>query len=209
MVVLDKTTEATRKRYNRIAPLYDRLEGMMERSRYSYWRGLLWSKVEGENILEVGVGTRKNFPYYPKQIYVTAIAISDKMLEIAFRKAGQTKGRVHLLRMNVEHLEFPDNTFDTVVSTFVFCSVPHPVQGLSEIRRVLKPGGKALLIEHVLSASRIIAALQNLANPLVVRMMGANINRRTVENVAASGLIVKNITDLAGGIFKLIEARKE
>ena len=181
----------------------------MERSRYSYWRGLPWSKVEGENILEVGVGTGKNFPYYPKQIYVTAIDIRHKMLEIAFRKAGQTKRRVHLLRMNVEHLEFPDKTFDTVVSTFVFCSVPYPVQGLSEIRRVLKPGGKALLIEHVLSASRIIAARQNLTNPLVVRMMGANINRRTVDNVAASGLIVKNITDLAGGIFKLIEARKE
>jgi hypothetical protein len=74
---------------------------------------------------------------------------------------------------------------------------------------VLKPDGKALLLEHVLSANRVIATLQNLANPLVVKILGANINRRTVDNVSASGLVVENITELAAGIFKLIEATKE
>jgi ubiquinone/menaquinone biosynthesis C-methylase UbiE len=93
------------------------------------------------------------------------------------------------------------------VATFVFCSVPIPIKGLEEIKRVCKPCGKVLLLEHVLSANRVLAFLMNLVNPLVVRAMGPNINRKTVENVANSGLKVEKVTDLAVGIFKLIEAR--
>lgn len=81
--------------------------------------------------------------------------------------------------------------------------------GLREIKRACKIRGKIILLEHVLSANRILAGVMNLANPLVVRMMGANINRQTVQNVAVSGLTVERVTDLAAGIFKLIEARKE
>ena len=78
-----------------------------------------------------------------------------------------------------------------------------------EVERVCKPGGKVALLEHVLSANRILAWLMNLANPFVVRMIGANINRQTVENVTRSGLILEQVTDVGAGIFKLIEARKK
>jgi phosphatidylethanolamine/phosphatidyl-N-methylethanolamine N-methyltransferase len=81
--------------------------------------------------------------------------------------------------MDVRKLEFADNSFDSVVSTFVFCSVPDPIVGLKEVKRVSRSGGKILLLEHVLSANRIIADLMNMANPIVVRIMGANINRNT------------------------------
>ena len=203
-----KATEITKRRYNRIAPLYDLMEGLIERSRYSKWRELLWSKVEGTNILEVGVGTGKNFPYYPADSEITAVDFSEKMLKRAQDKASKQKLKVHLEQMDVQNLEFKDNTFDTVVASFVFCSVPNPVYGLMEVERVCKPGGKMVLLEHVLSANRIVAWLMNLANPLVVRIMGANINRRTVENISKSGLVVEQVTDLGAGIFKLIEARK-
>ena len=72
-----------------------------------------------------------------------------------------------------------------------------------------KTGGKVVLLEHVLSANRTLRWLMNLVNPLVVRLLGANINRETVANVIKSGLAVENITDLGAGIFKLIEARKK
>jgi len=208
LLTQDKATELAKRRYNRIAPLYDLMEGLVERSRYSKWRKLLWSKVEGTHILEVGVGTGKNFPYYPADAEITAIDFSKKMLKRAQDKASKQKLKVRLQQMDVENLEFEDDTFDTVLASFVFCSVPDPVRGLIEIERVCKPGGKIALLEHVLSANRILGWLMNLANPLVVRMVGANINRRTVENVSKSGLVVEQITDLGAGIFKLIEARK-
>lgn len=203
-----KSTELTKKRYNRIATVYDFLEGIVERSSYSRWRELLWSKVEGRKILEVGVGTGKNFPFYPEGLEITAIDLSEKMLKKAREKAQKQNIRVDLRVMDVQKLDFPAETFDSIVSTFVFCSVPDPVLGLSEVRRVCKTGGRVILLEHVLSANRILASLMNLMNPLIVRMMGANINRATVQNVAISGLTVEKVTDLAAGIFKLIEARK-
>jgi ubiquinone/menaquinone biosynthesis C-methylase UbiE len=209
MTTSDKATEAAKRRYNRIAPIYDFMEGLVERSSYSQWRNLLWAKIEGENILEVGVGTGKNFPYYPPGAKIIAIDFSEKMLALAKARAKREKVQVHLQQMDVQNLEFADNTFDTVVASFVFCSVPDPILGLKEIRRVVKPEGKVVLLEHVLSANRVIAWLMNLVNPMVVRLMGPNINRQTVDNVAYSGLIIKHVTDLAAGIFKLIEARKE
>jgi ubiquinone/menaquinone biosynthesis C-methylase UbiE len=201
-------TEATRKRYNRIAPVYDFMESLVERSRYSGWRQLLWSKVEGNKILEVGVGTGKNFPFYPAGKDITAIDFSEKMLDRAREKVKKQDIEIALRQMDVQNLSFEDDTFDTIVSTFVFCSVPDPIKGLKEIKRVCKPNGKVLLLEHVLSANHFLAFLMNMVNPLVVRTMGPNINRKTVENVSISGLKVEKLTDLAAGIFKLIEARK-
>ncbi len=207
MKARSQTTDATRKRYNRIAPVYDLMESLVERSRYSRWRELLWRKVEGIKILEVGVGTGKNFPYYPPNAEITAIDFSEKMMSRGREKAEKRKVKVNLQQMDVQNLKFDDNTFDTVVASFVFCSVPDPIRGLMEVERVCKPRGKVLLLEHVLSANRILAWLMNLVNPLVVSTMGPNINRRIVENVADSGLKVEKVTDLAAGIFKLIEAR--
>ncbi|MDZ4247486.1 MAG: methyltransferase domain-containing protein [Dehalococcoidia bacterium] len=203
-----KATAAVRRRYDRNAAVYDLMEGAVERLLFSGWRKVQWSRVQGKHILEVGVGTGKNFSYYPENADITAIDFSPKMLKIAISRAEKQKVNVRLQQMDVQSLEFPDNMFSTVVSTFVFCSVPDPVSGLREIRRVCQPGGKVVMLEHVLSANRILAALMNIANPLVVRLVGANINRKTVENVEKSGLVIEKVTELGAGIVKLIEARK-
>ena len=208
MLPEDKTTEVARKRYDRLAVFYDASEAIVERLGYSRWRKLLWSKVEGSGILEIGVGTGKNFPYYPSHVEMTAIDFSSRMLKRARDKARKQELQVQLQQMDVQDLSFEDNVFDTVIASFVFCSVPDPVRGLIETERVCKPGGKVVLLEHVRSANRILGRLMDFANPLVVRMMGVNINRPTVNNVIKSGLVVERVTDLRAGIFKLIEAKK-
>lgn len=195
----------TRARYDRIAPVYDLMEALMERAARR-WRELLWARVEGEKILEVGVGTGKNMPYYPKGRKLTAIDLSAKMLKRARRRAERMRVEVELMQMDAQALDFPDKSFDTVVASFVFCSVPDPVQGLRELGRVAS--GKILLLEHMRPRSRWLGKLFDLLNPVTARLFGFNINRRTLENVRKAGLKVDGVQDLDRlGIVKLIVAR--
>ncbi len=196
------------KRYNRLAPYYDGMEAVVEGLLFSRWRKRLWAKVEGEHILEVGVGTGKNFRHYPKDKRLTALDFSPKMLAIAQHKQVQKNINVHLDLMDIERLYYADNSFDTVVATFVFCSVPAPRRGLRELHRVCKPGGQVILLEHVLSANPILAWLMNLLNPLVRAAVGANINRQTVKNVQACGFKQVLVDAQSGDLIKLIQAYK-
>jgi phosphatidylethanolamine/phosphatidyl-N-methylethanolamine N-methyltransferase len=144
-----KNMNPTAKRYNRLSYIYDYLEGPIEYFRFASWRKRKKEKVTGNHLLEVGVGTGKNFPYYPEDIKITAIDFSPSMLKRAHKKADKEKIGVELIEMDVQQLSFPDNYFDTVFATFVFCSVPDPILGLRELKRVCKPNGKLLLLEHM------------------------------------------------------------
>jgi len=108
--------------------------------------------------------------------------------------------------MDAQCLAFPDNCFDTVFATFVFCSVPDPVQGLRELRRVCKPDGRLLLLEHVRPGNRLLGILFDLINPLIVRMMGANINRKTIDNIKSAGWQIQTTQNLSSDVVRLIEA---
>lgn len=201
-------TATISKRYDRIAPLYDLLEAMMEGLLFKRWRERLWNKVEGHHILEVGVGTGKNFSFYPKAARMTAVDFSPKMLRQAERKKALRQIKVDLQLMDVQALCYADNSFDTVIASFVFCSVPSPNKGLKELYRVCKPGGQVLLLEHVLSSYPAIAWLMNRLNPIVLALVGANINRNTVKNVKACGFSKVYIDETSSDIIKLIEAKK-
>ena len=199
-------TRLTRKRYDRVAPFYDLLEKPLEGLQFAQWRARLGERISGDRILEVGVGTGKNIYYYPQNAKVTAFDISPRMLARARRKVEASVGDVDLAEMDVQNLAFPDHSFDMVLATFVFCSVPDPVQGLRELRRVCRPGGRLFLLEHMRPTNPILGALFDLLNPLVVRMMGANINRRTVENIHHSGWKVVLEDNLFSDLVKWIEA---
>lgn len=200
-------TNLTRARYNRIAPIYDLMETLPER-HMAGWRKRLWAMVPGGRILEVGVGTGKNFAYHPIYANITGIDLSERMLDRARRRAEKLGRPVELRQMDVQQLDFPDHAFDAAVATFVFCSVPDPVLGLHELGRVVKPTGRIFLLEHMRIDRPVIGPLMDLLNPLVVRLSGANINRRTVEKVRRAGLNLESVTDLGPwGVVKLIVAR--
>ncbi len=199
---------AIRKRYDRIAPYFEGMEAVMEGLFFKPWRKRLWAKVEGHHILEVGVGTGKNFDYYPKDARITAIDFSEQMLRYAAQKRDRKNINVDLEPMDIQSLCFADNSFDTVICSFVFCSVPSAVKGLKEVYRVCKPGGQVLLLEHVVSSNSVLAAIMNLLNPIVVRLVGANINRNTVKNVKACAFTSVHVDERSSHLIKLIEARK-
>ncbi len=199
---------AIQQRYDRLAPYFEGLEAVMEGLFFNRWRKRLWSKVNGYHILEVGVGTGKNFVHYPVNARVTAIDFSQGMLKQAMHKRDRKHIAVTLDLMDVQALQFADNSFDTVIGSFVFCSVPLPAKGLKELYRVCKPGGQVLLLEHVLSSNRLLAALMTLMNPLIVRLVGANITRKTVKTVQACGFTAVRIDEHSSDMIKLIEATK-
>lgn len=204
----ERATETVRRRYNRSARTYDLMTALGERMSFGRLRGALWENVPSTgDLLEVGVGTGANLAHYPAGVRATAIDISDKMLEKARARAKREQVDVDLRLMDAQHLAFPDASFDTVLATCVFCSVPDPVAGLREARRVLRAGGRLLLMEHVRSGCPITGRLMDLLNPVVVRAAGANINRRTIENVRAAGFGQLDVSSHMLGIVKLIEAR--
>ena len=135
-------TRPTRKRDDRLALFYDLLEKALEGLQFAQWRARLGERIKGKRVLEVGVGTGKNIRYYPQNTKVTAIDISLRMLTRARRKVEASTVEVNLAEMDGQNLAFPDQSFDTVLATLVFCSVPDAVRGLRELLRVCRQGVK-------------------------------------------------------------------
>lgn len=190
-------TETIKKRYNRIAPVFEWMDRMIREE----WRSRLLSQVGGD-VLEVGIGTGANLRHYPRGVRLTGIDFSPRMLHYARKRAEQMNLDVCLEEMDAENLRFPDHTFDYVVATCVFCSVPDPFKGMNEMRRVCKPEGKVLLLEHMRSEHPLLGPVMDLLNPVTVRITGANINRRTMDNLRRADFSVVEKEELMGSILR-------
>ncbi|WP_435371236.1 class I SAM-dependent methyltransferase [Mesobacillus subterraneus] len=192
--------EKIKKRYNRVSKIYDTMDKMIRED----WRRDLLAGAYGD-VLEAGVGTGANLSYYPSSIKsLIGVDFSSDMLKYAKQKASQLNARykMELIEGDIQELPFPDNSLDTVVSTCVFCSVPDPVVGLEELRRVCKPDGQILMLEHMRSENQAAGLVMDLLNPVTVRMWGANINRETMANIKSAGLSVVGEERLMGSIMR-------
>ena len=212
---MDKNEEdKIKERYNRIAPVYDFMESLVEKGKMSDWRQDLWKSVreympekEGK-LLEAGVGTGKNIEFHPENIEIYAIDFSEKMLNEARKKAKEYDKVVNFMNMDIQNLEFSDDYFDIIVTSCVFCSVPDPVEGLKELKRVCKPDGKIIMLEHMRTKKEPLGSLMDAFNWVSLYTWGANINRKTIENIEKAGLNLVDVNDLMSDIVKEIELKK-
>lgn len=207
---MNSETDKIRKRYNRVSKIYDIIEKPMESMLGEKWRGKLIEEIEGKKILEVGIGTGKNIPYYPKDIDVIGIDFSENMVQRANERANSYPN-VDIIQMDAQNMTFEDNMFDTVITSCVFCSVPDPIKGLKEIKRVCKPNGKIIMLEHMRSEDKIIGKAMDIINPIPLYIWGANINRKTMENLQRAGYSEDKIQieDIWRDIVKLIKIRNK
>ena len=168
------------------ARLYDRLLEPVERAGLRERRRRLLADLEG-GVLELGAGTGLNLRHYARARRVVALEPDPFMREQLREKLAGTRVAVELVDGRAESLPFPDASFDAVVSTLVLCSVDNPAAALAEVRRVLKPDGRLVLIEHV-RGERLLSRFQDVLAPVHRAVTGGcTPNRRTADAVRAAG----------------------
>lgn len=197
-------TAEVARRYDRFAYVYDAVEAPMDLLGGRRRRGRTVGAAHGAT-LEVGIGTGRNLDHSPRDVELTGIDISTRMLARARRRADQCDRPVRLEVADVERLPFPDASFDTVCATCVFCSVANPVAGLREVARVVRPDGQVRLLEHVRPRTRLLGWLADRLSPLTQRLVGPALNRQTEDNARASGLDLVEVR--RHGIWREIWAR--
>jgi ubiquinone/menaquinone biosynthesis C-methylase UbiE len=193
------------RKYDSIAVRYDRAERVADRFLFARLRRDLFSRARGD-LLEVAAGTGRNFEYYPPGCRITAIVISQGMLDIARRRADELGLAVDFQRMDGAALDFPNDHFDTITSSLSTCTFPDPLAVLREMRRVCKPDGRILLLEHGRSRVRFIGRLQDRFADRQVRAIGCHWNREPHKMIEQAGLrFVSDQTHLFG-VVHVVEA---
>ena len=193
------------EKWDNAAKSFDLMNGGIE-FRYGEKKRNWFSRSEDRTLL-VAVGTGLDLPYFPLKHNLVGIDISWKMLEKAQEKIKAKGSGAQLVRADVQMLGFADNAFDSVVTSCTFCSVPDPVMGLKELLRVIRPGGKLLMFEHVRSNIFWMGPMMDLIT-LVSRKFGPDLNRRTRENIIKSGFKLTREINIYLDMVKLFEAVK-
>ncbi|HLF59355.1 MAG TPA: methyltransferase domain-containing protein [Alphaproteobacteria bacterium] len=195
----------TKSRYARIARLYDFLDLPFEYGRYRPLRRELFGGLSGR-ILDAGVGTGRNMPFYPAGAEVVAIDASAEMLARARARRDRLGARVELLEMDALRTAFPDACFDAVVAAFLFCVLDEDEQlpALRELGRVCKPGGEIRILEYAYPSDPLRRFVMRLWAPWVRFAYGAGFDRNTESYAGAAGLAVSVKRWLFRDIIKLL-----
>jgi len=179
----------------------------LEKMRFEQIRSGLVRKAEGR-VLEIGFGTGANFRFYRNAERIDAIEPNPVMSKKAIKRIKKTGTPIATYQATAEELPFADDSFDTVVATLVFCTIPDPEQALREIQRVSKPGARILMFEHVLMDQKVLGKTQAALTPLWKKLCdGCHLDRDTLWLVANSGLEVDKVTSYYKGLFLTIESR--
>ncbi len=198
-------------KYNIVALFYDVLDYPWERI-YKKWRPALLEDVRGK-VLEAGVGTGRNIEYYHDSVELVGMDISDRMLNIARKRAKNSKCKVDLIHEDATTMKSVDsNQFDWILSTFMCCVMPDNIQELAieQFSRVLKPGGRFRLLEIIYSKNKKTRKRQDIIAPFVEKIYGARFDRNTLRYLMQSTkLKVTNVSFLKDDVYLLIEGIRQ
>lgn len=188
--------------------IYDTAMKPLGKTRFEKIRAGLVRKAQGR-VLEIGFGTGANFRYYQNAEQVDAIEPNPEMSKQAGKRIRQSKTPIRTYEAVAEQLPFADETFDTVVATLVFCTIPDPVKALEEIYRVSKPGARIFMFEHVKMDQPLMGKTQESLTPVWKKLCdGCHLNRDTLDLVNRSPLEIVKVESYYGGLFLTIESRK-
>jgi ubiquinone/menaquinone biosynthesis C-methylase UbiE len=201
-------SQGNRARYRRIAPLYDVLELPFEYARYGPLRRMLFAGLSGR-ILDSGVGTGRNIPFYPPAATVTGIDNSPEMLARAERRRDRLGAAVQLLERDVRATGFADASFEGVVASFLFCVLPVEVQlpALGELARLCKPGGEVRLLDYARPARSFRRFLTRVWEPWVRFAYRASFDRDVTRHMPAVGLAVVEERFVVDELIRYVSAR--
>ena len=178
----------------KVRRIYNRWAGQYDTRLDPPWVDALRAELFGQargDVLELGVGTGATFAHYPADLTsLTGLDISEQMLARAQAKAAGLPFPATLQVADFQTLPFPDARFDTVTSSLALCGIPDPARLFAEIRRVLRPGGRLLALEHIRPPNPILGLLTDLGDPIYHPLVGCRLNRRTPDLLRTAGYTV-------------------
>ena len=200
-------TRRVREIYDRDAPRYDRSIAAAEKLMFGGGRQWVCSRATGD-VLELATGTGRNLPFYSEDIRLTGIELSPEMLRIARHRAAELGVAADLRAGDAEDLDFPGESFDTIVSTLSMCTIPDAAAAAREAYRVLRPGGRFLLLEHVKSPVTPVRLLQRVLEPVSVRFQADHLLREPRQLLRSAGFAVEHFESWKLGLVERISALK-
>jgi ubiquinone/menaquinone biosynthesis C-methylase UbiE len=193
--------------WDRKSATYDAEMGVWDRRLFGDSREWACGQASGE-VLEVAVGTGLNLAWYPAGVTLTGLDLSAGMLELARSRARDLGREVTFRQGNAHALPFAGASFDTLVCTFGLCAIPDPAAAVAEMHRVLRPGGRLILVDHVAGSSWPVRTAQWLIELVSVPLAGEHFRRRPLELVTALGLPVERRERFKLGLVERLVARK-
>jgi ubiquinone/menaquinone biosynthesis C-methylase UbiE len=205
--MVESRTAKVRRVWDRLAPRYDRAMRLAERWWFTGGRSWIGSRATGD-VLEVAVGTGLNLAHYPPGLRITGIDLSPQMLSVARQRAMELGVDVVLREGDAQALPFGDESFDTVVCTLSLCGIPDDRAAIAEMWRVLRPGGRLLLLDHVGSSWWPIWVLQRLVELVSVRTAEEHQTRRPLPLLVEAGFEIVESERLRAGTVERVLARR-
>lgn len=204
---IESPTAKARRVWDEMAARYDRDIAFVEKAWFAGGRQWVGTRATGE-VLEVAVGTGRSLPFYPSDVTLTGVELSPAMLELARRRASELGVDVDLHEADAQALPFSDESFDTVVCTLSLCAIPDHAKAIEEMSRVLRPGGRLLLLDHVGSRWWPVWGVEWLIERFTIRMMGEHMTRRPAQLLSDAGLEIAESERLKMSTVERVHARK-